>query len=326
MFDSADNPYRFPDAARLAVHWRADESRSRPPPNLDPTRSSLRGPSTGGGPADTTKRVGMTAAGAAAAVEGASGGGGPSANWLGGGRGGATADTFEKATLDATFGVADFSMVNRDKLTMTRLLRMMMDATLKPRDPDSRAFGGDGATKRAEQREELKTMDQRIVPFAHDDVLNDYLKNIDQLHSPSGAICQRDLLKGRLVGLLFFSESERSLSFMRRLQHFHKAHSPDFVVVAISLAGKEMMDLTRSFGFFHCAHRDGATWVARDTGLMIRPLTPLPRLCIVNGTTGVEITRGGVTAVLANPQNCFNDWKKGDTGYRYRDWLQAIYI
>ncbi|KAG5506497.1 hypothetical protein JKF63_06000 [Porcisia hertigi] len=306
--------------------WKADPSRNRPPPYMQPSLSGLRG-NEGAGLPQNAKRLDSPSR-----PTEKRGGGGDSksgtinTNWLGGTAGGAVPDTLERATLQHAFGSGDFSMVNRQRLTLTRLMHLMMDATLKPRDPDSRGFGGDGATKLAEQREELKTMDQRIVPFQHDDVMNDYLKNIDKLRSPSGAVCQRDALKGRLVGLLFFTESERSLAFMRHLQRFHKSHSPDFVVIALSLAAKEMMDLTRSFGFFHCTHRDGASWVSRDAGLMLRPLVALPRLIVVNGTSGVEITRGGVTAVMANPDTCFQAWRRGEGGFRYRDWLKSMYM
>ncbi|KAG5480441.1 hypothetical protein LSCM4_06208 [Leishmania orientalis] len=312
----------------LLYSWKADPSRNRPPPNMPSSRLGLRG-SGGGSLPQNAKRVETTSwpiedlcarSGTADDSKSRT----ANTNWLGGSAGGAVPDTLERATLRHAFGSGDFSMVNRQRLTFTRLTQLLLDATLKPRDPDSRAFGGDGATKLAEQREELKTMDQRIVPYQHEDVMNDYLKNVDRLHSPSGALCQRDVLKGRLIGLLFFTESERSFTFMRHLQAFHKRHSPDFVVVAVSLAGKEMMDITRSFGFFHCTHRDGASWVSRDAGLMLRPFVWLPRLIVVNGTSGIEVTRGGVTAVMANPDTCFQAWRRGEGGYWYRDWLRAM--
>ncbi|KAK7198827.1 hypothetical protein NESM_000848400 [Novymonas esmeraldas] len=341
FYDGADNATRhFPsgpgalgggwggaaqDPAQYS--WRADPSRNRPPPHMHPSAATgLRG-NGGGSMPQTAKRVETAAPPLGeAGGSGGGGGGGAGVNWLGGQVSGAVHDTQERASVQHAFGYGDFSMVDRQSLTITRLARLLLDATLKPRDADSRAFGGDGATKLAEQREELKTMDQRIVPFQHDDVMNDYLKNVDRLHSPSGALCQREVLKGRLVGLLFFTESERSLTFMRHLQPFHKRHSPDLVIVAISLAAKEMMDVTRSFGFFHCTHRDGASWVSRDAGLMMRPLTALPRLVIVQGTSGVEVTRGGVTAVMANPDTCFEAWRRGDCGFRYRDRLKSVYL
>ncbi|GET88193.1 hypothetical protein, conserved [Leishmania tarentolae] len=344
FYDSADNatqhaPYGpgalsggWGDAAQdpSLYSWKADPSRNRPPPYMRPSLSGLRGNGESSVP-QNAKRVETSSrpieeSGGRYTASGGSQGGTSKTNWLGSPAGGAIPDTLERASLQHAFGTGDFSMVDRQQLTLTRLMQLMLEATLKPRDPDSRGFGGDGATKLAEQREELKTMDQRIVPFQHDDVMNDYLKNIDRLYSPSGAQCQRDVLKGRLVGLLFFTESERSLTFMRYLQRVHKRHSPDFVVVALSLAAKEMMDVTRSFGFFHCTHRDGASWVSRDAGLILRPFVALPRLIVVNGTSGIEITRGGVTAVMANPDTCFQAWRRGEGGYRYRDWLKSMYM
>ncbi|CCW64476.1 unnamed protein product [Phytomonas sp. EM1] len=243
-----------------------------------------------------------------------------STNWLG------SPTSTHSMLMQRHFGVNDFSLIDRKELTLTKTIELMMNATFKPRDADSRVFGGDNRTKIAEQREEFKNMDSRIVPFMHDDLMFDYLKNINQLHGPSGQLYTRDILVGRLVGLLYFTESERSLAFMRELKRFHQKHTPDFVVVSISLGGKEMMDVSRQFGFYHCSHRDGATWVTRDAGLMMRPWTPMPRLIIVNGSTGVEITRSGLTAVLVNPDTCFDEWKRGESGVKACDWLQTIYI
>ncbi|CAJ16353.1 hypothetical protein, conserved [Trypanosoma brucei brucei TREU927] len=230
------------------------------------------------------------------------------------------------SALKRHFNVNDFSMIERQQMTLTKLMRITMDATFKPKDPDSRTYGGDGATQRAALREELKTMDSRIVPFAHEEILNDYLKNIVELSGPSGQRYDREMLRGRLVGLLFFTETDRSLAFMRLLREFHQRHRRDFVVVAISLGGKEMMDITRQHGFYHCSHRDGATWVQRDTGLMVRPWTPLPRLIVVNGTSGEEITSSGVTAVKAHPNTCFEKWKNGEEGCDWWDYIKTFYM
>lgn len=108
------------------------------------------------------------------------------------------------AATRRAFGVDDFSMVKREQMTLTKLLRIAVDATFRPKDPDSRVYGGDGATQRAALREELKTMDHRITPFAHEEILNDYLKNVVAFTGPSGQTFDRESLRGRLVGLLFF--------------------------------------------------------------------------------------------------------------------------
>lgn len=334
FYDGADNAaHHAPSGAGLdaaSYSWKAEAWRDRPPAGIDSNMTSLRSES-GGTMRRDAKRVESArpplgdAAGTGGTEQSTAGGG---ANWLGGDRkgSGATPDTLERATMRHAFGAGEFSMVDRQGVTVTRLLRLMTEATLKPRDADSRAFGGDGATKLAEQREELKILDQRFVPYQHPELMDDYLKNADRLHSPSGAVCERDMLRGRIVSLLFFTESERSMAFMRHLQVVHKRHSPDLVVVAVSLASKEMMDVTRSFGFFHVAHRDGATWVSRDAGVTIRPFMPMPRLVVVNGTTGHEITRSGVTAVLANPDTCFAAWRRGEGGYSFMDYWAATKI
>ncbi|KAH8612482.1 putative Thioredoxin like [Trypanosoma vivax] len=228
--------------------------------------------------------------------------------------------------IKTPFGVNSFSMIDRQQMTFTRLIHLTLDATFKPKDPDSRTFGGDGATQRAALREELKTMDSRIVPFAHTSLTNNYLKNIAEISGPSGQICDREILRGRLVGLLFFTETERSLAFMQKLKAFHQKHRNDFIVVAISMGGKEMKDITQQHGFYHCTHRNGATWVKRDAGLMVRPWTPLPRLVVVNGTTGEEITSSGLTAVITQPETCFEEWRKGNTGHNWWDYVKVAYV
>lgn len=214
--------------------------------------------------------------------------------------------------------------------TITELCRNLVDAAFEPRESDSKAFGGDGATERAQRKEELKHLDPRITPIFHEELMRDTLRSVQALRTPSGAIVPngRDsLLKGRLVGLLFFSESDRSMAFMRRLRTFHAAHHPDFITVAISLAGKEMLDVTRGFGFYHLTHREGgATWVTRDVGLEMKLLVPLPRLVVVDGSTGKEISRRGVTEVVAHPESCFEWWRRGDSDCTLWDYCKTWYL
>ncbi|CCW66385.1 unnamed protein product [Phytomonas sp. Hart1] len=243
-----------------------------------------------------------------------------STNWLG------SPTNYHALHLKQQFGVNDPSLIDPKQKTLTKTIELLVNATFKPRDPDSRIFGGDNRTKMAEQKEELKSLDSRIVPFLHEELMSNYLKNIKQLYGPSGQVYTPNILTGRLVGLLYFTESERSLAFMRELKRFHQRHTPDFVVVSISLGIKEMKDVSRQFGFYHCTHHDGAMWVARDSGIMIRPFVPMPRLIIVNGSTGFEITRSGLTAVMVNPDTCFDEWKNGDSGVNIWDWLKVIYI
>jgi hypothetical protein len=169
-------------------------------------------------------------------------------------------------------------------------------------------------------------MDKRIQPFAHDELCNNTLKTIDELDAPNGAKVTAAFLEGKVVGLLFFTESARSHAFMRLLEVFNKKHQPDFAVVCISMCGREHVHVTKKHGFFHCTHTNGATWVTRDAGVMVRPLTPMPRLVIVNGTTGVEITKSGLTAVVANPETCFREWVYGRAGCDFKDYFKAWFL
>jgi len=86
------------------------------------------------------------------------------------------------------------------------------------------------------------------------------------------------------------------------------------------------MDLTRPLGFLHCSHRDGASYVQRDVGVTITSVTPLPRLVIVDGTTGFEVTRFGVQGVVVRPDTCMDAWRRGDSGMGPWDWLRTLYI
>lgn len=200
--------------------------------------------------------------------------------------------------------------------TITDLCRQLIDAAFVPRESDSKLYGGDGATERAQHQEELKHLDPKISPIFHPELMADTLRSVQSVWTPSGALVPNGremLLKGRIVGLLFFSESERSLAFMRRLQSIHATHHPDLVVVCISLANSEMRETTRGFGFYHLTHRDGgATWVQRDVGLEVKLFSPLPRLVVVEGSGGKEITRSGVTQVVSHPHECVSAWCRGE--------------
>lgn len=215
--------------------------------------------------------------------------------------------------------------------TITEFCHNLLNAAFEPRASDSKAFGGDGATERAERKEELKHLDPRISPIFHEELMEDSLRCVQAIRSPSGAILsngREELLKGRIVGLLFFSESERCMAFMRYLRAFHEQHHPDFLVVAVSLAGSyEMLDLTRGFGFYHVTHRDGgASWVMRDVGLEMKLFVPLPRLIIVDGTTGKQISRRGVTEVWTHPDKCMSWWKNRESDCSLLDIMSTWYL
>lgn len=215
--------------------------------------------------------------------------------------------------------------------TITELCTNLLNAAFEPRASDSKAFGGDGATERAERKEELKHLDPRISPIFHEELMEDALRCVQAIRAPSGAIIpngREALLKGRIVGLLFFSESERCMAFMRYLRAFHAEHHPDFLVVGVSLAGSyEMLDLTRGFGFYHLTHRDGgASWVMRDVGLEMKLFVPLPRLIIVDGTTGKQISRRGVTEVWTHADKCMSWWKTRESDCSMLDFMRTWYL
>lgn len=231
-----------------------------------------------------------------------------------------------ESILKKNFGVDDLSLVNREKMTLQTLGKMTIAAAYRLQDADAPVNGGDGATHRNHLKGELKKMDKRIQPFAHEELCNNTLKTINELDAPNGAKISPAFLEGKIVGLLFFTESNRSAAFMRLLGEFLKRHSPDFAVVAVSMCSREQVQMTKRHGFYHCTHANGATWVTRDAGVQYRPLTPLPRLIIVNGTTGHEITKSGVTCVVANPDTCFAEWANGRDGCDFKDYPKAWFL
>lgn len=214
--------------------------------------------------------------------------------------------------------------------TITELCRNLLDAAFEPRESDSTLFGGDGATERVKMKEDLKRLDSHIVPLFHEDLMRDTLRNVRAIVTASGAVIpegREELLKGHVVGLLFFTESDRSFAFMRRLHAFHKKHNPDFIVVGVSVADKELQDVTRGFGFHHLRHRDGgATWVERDAGLEMKLFFPLPRLIVVDGSTGHVISRSGVTDVVAHGDVCMDWWRRGVTECSVWDYVKTWYL
>eukprot|EP00331_Platyophrya_macrostoma_P024208 CAMPEP_0176451412 /NCGR_PEP_ID=MMETSP0127-20121128/27822_1 /TAXON_ID=938130 /ORGANISM="Platyophrya macrostoma, Strain WH" /LENGTH=203 /DNA_ID=CAMNT_0017839465 /DNA_START=119 /DNA_END=727 /DNA_ORIENTATION=- len=192
--------------------------------------------------------------------------------------------------LKREFGVDDMSLVDKKKFTLDNMLRIVATAGFKPQDSDAKVNGGDGGTHRNYLKGELKKMDKRIQPFLHEDLALDTLKTIEELDAPNGGKVTRAFLKDKIVGLLFFSESNRCAAFMDLLETFHKKMQPDFAVVCISMCSRECMHISKQHGFFHLTYPNGATWVTRDTGIMVRGFSPLPRLVVCNGTTGKIIT------------------------------------
>lgn len=206
----------------------------------------------------------------------------------------------------------------RPRSIMEWIMRAVNEIS-EPYKGKSMLYDDDGQTKRAMVREDLKRVGDRFDVARYVNVEKDVLRGMKAIHSPSGEVCDCGILKGRLVGLLFFGETERSSAFMQKLRPFHSCNSEDFVVIAISLGAQEMMNLTRANGFYHCTRYNGAATVTSDVSVQVRHFSGLPQLFVLDGTTSHIITRGGVTAVSVNPDTCLKAWIRGEPGYTWTD-------
>lgn len=191
--------------------------------------------------------------------------------------------------------------------------------TFSEKSADDKVFGGDHRTAKADAMHELRMMDRRIQTYKHPELADNCLKCIVSLDAPNGDKLTPEYLEGRLVGVLMFGDTPRSEDFMPILERVQRRHNGDFVVVGISCRMNESHHLTKTHNFLHCTHRNGAAMVQRDLGFMISPFMPLPRLYIVDGTSGLCIGRSGYTAVMTNPDGCVNEWISGGPGHNWWD-------
>lgn len=209
--------------------------------------------------------------------------------------------------------------VRREGETMPEFIaRVATENTFEPRDADDRIFGGDNKTSKAKAMNLLRYQDRRLAPFAHQDLLSNVLRMATMYESPTGSRFTNEFLEGKLVGLLLFSETARSESFLPLLSEFAANHPDDFVVVGLSYCDDEATHKMKRFGFSQLLHRNGAQFVKRDCGYFPTAFNPLPKLYIAEGTTGEIIDRSGLTSVVARPSKCFDDWvhhRPGSTWY-----------
>ena len=203
------------------------------------------------------------------------------------------------------------------------VFRVASENTFELKETDDRTFGGDGMSAKTMAMNHLRYMDRRMSMFAHEDMVRNVLRLASFYDAPDGTQFNNEFLEGRLVGLLFFSETERCQNFMEELGEFAPQYSKDLVIVGLSFCCDEAIDKTKRFGFSHLRHRNGAQFVKRDSGLIINPWNPLPKLFICEGETGEIIDRQGVTSVRARPKTCFGEWTQGRVGSYWYDFPYA---
>lgn len=208
----------------------------------------------------------------------------------------------------------------RSESVFQHATRLAMENTFESRDGDDRMYGGNNATQKAHAYNELKHFDRRIATPFHPELTMNVLKNASFYTGPNGQIFTNDFLEGRLVGLCIVSETQRSMNFMNLLSVFTKQHRGDFVPIVMSGAKDEMEQQAFGAGLFYLSHVRGSALVKRDLGLNTGRFVPLPRLCVIDGSTGFVITTSGYTAIKVKPETCFSAWIQGESGVSFTDY------
>lgn len=211
----------------------------------------------------------------------------------------------------------------RGESVSQHVTRLAVETTFENRDSDDRIYGGSNATQKANAYNELKYFDRRIATPFHPELTMNCLKNASYYTGPNGQVFTNDFLEGRIAGICIVSETLRCMKFMNLLTVFTKQHRGDFIPIIMSGAKEEMEQQAYGCGLFYLSHQRGSALVKRDLGLNTGRFLPLPRLVIVDGTTGFPITTSGYTAVKAKPETCFSAWVQGESGVTWTDYPLA---
>jgi hypothetical protein len=229
-------------------------------------------------------------------------------------------ETFEKVEL------SEIPAEGRSAFTLDQAVTYAWKRMTHPTEFDGQSGHAQQESHKARLKADLKNFDKRWQTSEHPNLAHNCLKSITEIVSPSGRRVQRDFLKGKIVGVLLFTDSERSLRFMRLLDKFTKEHSPDFVVVGISQGTREQMHITHRFGFHHLPLTSNSVVVVRDLGYMAGIFSPLPKLYIVDGMSGHCISPNGVAAVVARPSTAMRSWSEGFQGLEPLDYIKARFL
>jgi hypothetical protein len=189
--------------------------------------------------------------------------------------------------------------------------------SVSEKSSDDKMLGGDHYTAKQDALYQLKMMDRRLQTFKHDDLCANCLKCIISLNAPNGTRVSPTITEGRLVGILIFGDGNKASRFFPTLEEFQKKYKDDFLTIGISMKMDEAQYLLRRHGMYQCEWKNGANMVLRDLGFMLGPFVTLPRLFIVDGTTGFVITKWGYTCVTQNPDECFDEWVAGREGFEW---------
>ena len=198
--------------------------------------------------------------------------------------------------------------------------RLVTECTFEARDPDDKVFGGSHAASKAAAMNELKHFDKRMATPFHPELAMNVLKCASFYSAPNGKLFNNDHLEGRIVGLCLSSETARCMQFLKVLSQFTKEHEGDFVPIVISMAKDEMEREAHSHGLNYLPHVRGAALVKRDLGHNTGRWLPMPRLVIVEGSTGFVITHSGFTALRVKPETCFASWINAQSGVALTDY------
>ena len=232
---------------------------------------------------------------------------------------------FARSPLESSqkLDLSDIPRESRSRFGLEEGARYALRQMIQPADLDSRTDQAEHASHKTQLKSQLKNFDKRFHTDFHPSLAHNTLKSIIDIHGPTGTRQTRDFLKGKIVGILLFSESERSERFMHVLDGFAKRKAPEFVVVAISQCSREKMHVSHQHGFYHLPQASNATQVLRDVGFVPSFFSPLPRLYIVDGTSGHCVSNNGVAAVLVRPDTAMAAWAGGFQGLEITDVIKA---
>jgi len=191
--------------------------------------------------------------------------------------------------------------------------RYINDHAFEAKPSDHKAFGGDGATRKSEMREQAQHIDRRWSHPSHPQIQEHVLKGADRYAHPSGMIFDNTFLAGKIVGLAVMHTDRRSLHFYEQLDAFQRANPKAFVAIAMSPNGvPDQPALAKRFGLSFLGYRDGAKLVLRDLGLTFTNFPGMyPKLLIVDGSTGYILDRYGYQAVYVRPEDAMRAWTNG---------------
>ena len=207
------------------------------------------------------------------------------------------------------------------------LTRYANDHAFEPKTVDNKSYGGDGASRKSEMREQVQHIDRRWSNPSHPHVQDHVLKGADRYEHPNGASFTNSYLEGKIVGLAVMRTDRRSLHFYEQLDAFQRANRRGFIAITLNADGIDQPALAKRHGLCHLGFRDGGKLVLRDLGITFANFPGrMPQLWIVDGSTGYVISRAGYQSVYVKPEDCMRAWATGRSAVGPLDFLKCAVL